>query len=230
MSTDLRDLIAAELRRHPRISHQRLFEAPDMATQLAAALPALTPFRADFAGAIAILDWDHRLPSRAAVLRIYGYYDQDTLDAGRQAYDERLALIASRDRFPEFDVPDFQDLGADEAYEADLSLEGQVERCRLVSSWRRAISESESQRAIEITRKSKQFTQVRKGARGRPAHLGDLEAICWTPPCESEHASWTVDVWFLTAFDGRVGTGKSFLVDLVAGTVVTVRDFSVRSG
>ena len=64
----------------------------------------------------------------------------------------------------------------------------------------------------------------------RPAHLGDLEAVSWTPPCESEHQEWTLDVWYLQAFDGRVGTGRSFLVDVKQSTVVAVRDFSVRTG
>ena len=60
--------------------------------------------------------------------------------------------------------------------------------------------------------------------------LGDLEAVSWTPPCETGHPRWTLDVWYLLAFDGRVGSGRSLLVDLEDRKVVTVRDFSVRAG
>ena len=64
----------------------------------------------------------------------------------------------------------------------------------------------------------------------RPSYLGELEAVSWTPPCETQHGRWTLDVWYLLAFDGRVGTGRSFLIDLVDNLVVTSRDFSVRTG
>jgi hypothetical protein len=42
---------------------------------------------------------------------------------------------------------------------------------------------------------------------------------------------WTVDVWWLTAFDGRHGRGWSFLVELEAsGRVLSHREFAVRTG
>ena len=42
----------------------------------------------------------------------YGYYGEDTLDAGYEAFDDRLDQIAERDKYPEFDVPDFDGLAA----------------------------------------------------------------------------------------------------------------------
>ena len=60
--------------------------------------------------------------------------------------------------------------------------------------------------------------------------LGDLEAVSWTPPCETEHERWTLDVWYLLAFDGRIGSGRSFLADVETKQIVSVRDFSVRTG
>jgi hypothetical protein len=54
--------------------------------------------------------------------------------------------------------------------------------------------------------------------------------VSWTPPCETQHERWTLDVWYLLAFDGRVGTGRSFLIDLGTSAVVSSRDFSVRTG
>ena len=60
--------------------------------------------------------------------------------------------------------------------------------------------------------------------------LGDAEATSWTPPCESGHSSWTLDVWYLLAYDGMFGQGRSFLVDLDEERVVSVREFSLRPG
>jgi hypothetical protein len=54
--------------------------------------------------------------------------------------------------------------------------------------------------------------------------------VSWTPPCESDHVRWTLDVWYLLAFDGRIGSGRSFLADLESKQIISVRDFSVRTG
>lgn len=227
---DLRQAVAGDLRRHPRVAYQSLMGEADAGAQLAARLPPLPPFRQSYAGALSVIDWDHRLPSRALVLRIYAYYDADSLAAGEEAFDDRLEAIGKHDRFPEFDVPDFDQLAADEAYEIELGIDGELGRCRLTSAWRREIASSDGARAVEIARGSEEFKKLAQTAAGRPAHLGGLEAVSWTPPCESQHPGWTLDVWYLLAFDGRTGTGRSFLVDVDAGTVVTVRDFSVRAG
>ena len=75
MGVDLRDLLRAELRIHPRLVQQGLFTRIDARTRIAAAIPPLVPFaEADYAGGIWIVDWDHRLPSRHAILRLYAYY------------------------------------------------------------------------------------------------------------------------------------------------------------
>lgn len=229
MIRDLRELIAKDLRRHPRVAYQGLFAEPDAAVRLAEALPPLTPFRTPYHGCIAVVDWDHRLPSTALALRVYAYYDADTLAAGHEAFDDRLEAIGARDRYPEFDVPDFDDIAADEAYEIELTPTGKVGSARLTSAWRREIGRDDARRAVSIASQSAPYRTLAASASRRPPHLGDLEAVSWTPPCESGHARWTLDVWYLLAFDGRVGTGRSFLVDLDAGEVVTVRDFSVRT-
>jgi hypothetical protein len=191
-------------------------------------LPRLLPFRSAYAGAIAILDWDHRLPSKQLALRIYAFYDEDTFAAGEASYDDRLEEIGVKDRFPEFDVPDFSDLPADEAYEAELDVDGKVQGCRLTSAWRREISDEDAHGAVKIARSSEEFKKL--AALERARNLGDLEAVSWTPPCESGHPRWTLDVWYLLAFDGRIGTGRSLLVDPGERRVVAVRDFSVRAG
>lgn len=227
---DLRQLVAADLRRHPRVAYQGLLAESDAGTRLSAALPEMPPFRTPYAGALTVIDWDHRLPSRGLVLRIFAYYRAESLAAGQEGFDDRLEEIGRVDRFPEFDVPDFDHLVADEAYEVELTTTGEVGRCRLTSAWRREIATADSTGAVEVTRVSEEFKRLTPLLSNRPAHLGGLEAVSWTPPCESQHPVWTLDVWYLLAFDGRIGTGRSFLVDPTAKAVVAVRDFSVRAG
>ncbi len=236
-TSDLRTLVARDVRRHPRVEYQELIRELDAAKQLAEALPPLIPFSRPgvrgaptFRGAIAILDWDHRLPSTDLVLRIYGYYTKSSLAAGEKAYDDRLELIAARDRFPEFDVPDFANLVADEAYEVELDTDGVVGECQLTSSWRRHIARKEASKAEAAVRESREFREIDEAAIGRPPQLGGAEAVSWTPPCESGHSHWTIDVWYLLSFDGRVATGRSFLVDLRGPEVVTSREINVRAG
>jgi hypothetical protein len=190
----------------------------------------MPPFRRDYAGALSILDWDHRLPSQILALRIYAYYTTEAMAAGEEAFDDRLEEIGLRDRYPEFDVPDFEQLVADEAYEIELSPSGEIGRCRLTSSWRREIAPADSAEAVALTRRSEQFAELSTSLPDRPPSLGDLEAVSWTPPCESQLDRWTLDVWYLLQFDGRMGSGRSFLVDLDESAVVAVRDFSVRAG
>lgn len=230
MPADLRTFLARELRLHPRVAYQGFFNHEGAAAELAAELPPMPPFRSDYAGAIAILDWDHRLPSQMLALRVYAYYSGDTLAAGHEAFDDRLEVIGQSDRYPEFDVPDFEHLAADEAYEIEISPGGEIGRCRLTSSWRRDIKRDDGGRAVKLVRRSQQFADLEKSFPDRPPNLGDLEAVSWTPPCESQLAVWTLDVWYLLQFDGRMGSGRSFLVDLGADSVAAVRDFSVRAG
>ncbi len=230
MSNDLRAFVAEEIRLHPRVAYQGVFAGESAAAQIAASLPPLPSFRQEYAGAIAIVDWDHKLPSASLALRIYGFYSDETLEAGMEAYDDRLEQIAERDRYPEFDVPDFDALAADEAYEIELSPAGIVGRCRLTSAWRRTIASADAAASVALASKSSEFQKLLASTGQRPAYLGDLEAVSWTPPCESQHARWTLDVWYLLAFDGRIGSGRSFLVDLVDNQLVTTRDFSVRTG
>jgi hypothetical protein len=86
---------------------------------------------------------------------------------------------------------------------------------------------------VTVVRGSTQYADARKAEPGRQPHLGDLEAVAWTPPCESNLARWTLDVWWLTSFDGRIGKGWSFLVDVGhpgAEQVVAAREFTIRAG
>jgi hypothetical protein len=225
------DKILAELRHHPRVAYQSLVSHPNQLEQLRTTLPALVPFGdAHFYGVIPVVDWDHRLPSRSAVLRIFAYYTETTMRAGTAEFEGRKQQITAQDRFPEFDVPDYAGISADEAYEADLDTNAAVVKIRLVSGWRRDIEEQTAHDAVQIARRSDQFKKLAQETRGqRPDYLGDLEAVSWTPPCESGLADWSIDVWYLMYLDASVGKGRSFLVDMGRQAVVGVREFVVRS-
>lgn len=223
----------SELSVHPRVAQQAITQDKAQAA-LDAALPRVQAFRDHpIHSTVAVLDWDHRLPSKQLTMRLHLFYDE----AARGRFDQSLARrreeIAARDLFPEFDVPDFAGLPADEAYDIELTLGLEIEAMRLTSPWRRDVAEDDANAAIEAVRSSSVFADVRQQEIGRSPALGDLEAVAWTPPCESGQKRWTLDVWWLTSFDGRIGRGWSFLVD-PAGSgderVVASREFTVRAG
>jgi hypothetical protein len=225
------ETILEALRRHPRVVHQKMAADATQQQQLRASMPFFLPFEApSFHGFIPVLDWDHKLPSRVGILRVYAYYSELTYRAGLAEFTAREEQIEAQDEFPEFDVPDFVGLTADEAYEGDVEPSGKVQQIRLVSAWRRDISHSDARVAVQVARRSEEFRQVASKAKRRPDYLGDLEAVSWTPPCESAYAKWTIDVWYLMDLDAAMGKGRSFLVDLKLKQVVGVREFVVRSG
>jgi len=170
------------------------------------------------------------LPSRQAVLRLYAHYTDERRREAQRALDDRLAEIGKADLFPEFDVPDFVGLPADEAYETEVDLSGNPSRLRLISDWRREIQQAPGEQSVEIVRASEPFRELRAKAKIRPAALGDLEPAEWSPPCETGHVRWGVDVWYLLTFNGMVGEGRAFLVDLEERAVVRERDFQFRAG
>ena len=223
--------IVGTLRRHPRVVHQELVAKEEQLHQLLLSLPLLVPFGdVNYHELLAILDWDHRIPSTAAILRVFAFYSETTFTAGSSEFSARCELIERQDVFPEFDVSDFVGLTADEVYEAEVEDSGAVQQFRLTSNWRRDIDIESSRTAVNLVRQSEDFNQLLTTMKTRPEHLGDLEAVCWTPPCESAHPTWTIDVWFLTELNDSVGQGRSFLVDLEELRVIGVREFMVRSG
>jgi len=229
MGKDLKQFLGETLLTHPRVAQQGLFSSSEAQSAVLAALPTLTGFRRDYEDGFAVLDWDHRIPSRELILRVFGYYSKPTSVAGRNTLAERIKEIDEKNRFPEFDLPDFDSLFAEDAYECRLKLDGTLEDCRLISGWRRDVDSDDGKHAVRLATDSDEYQQLLQLAGGRPSHYGELEAVSWTPPCESQHSNWCVDVWYLLSFDGRTGTGKSLLVDLDSKLVISMRDFSVRA-
>nr|WP_316629169.1 hypothetical protein [uncultured Brevundimonas sp.] len=97
MTSDLRTFVAKDLRIHPRVAYQGMFTGEDVAPELASDLPPMPPFRSDYFGAISVVDWDHRLPSRDLILRVYAFYTESAYAAGEEAFDDRLEDIGTRD-------------------------------------------------------------------------------------------------------------------------------------
>jgi hypothetical protein len=228
---DLREELKRGVKLHPRIVAQGLFKKADELQKIAETLPVFLPFKGkSYKAAMWIVDWDHRIPSREYVLRLYVFYTAQGRAIGELAFAERLAQIESEDLFPEFDVSDFVGLSADEVYEAEGPIGGERKPFRLVSEWRREIDAKSARKAEQIARSSPHFQEVASETRARPPGLGDLEAAEWCPPSESGHSRWGVDVWYLRSFNGMVGEGTAFLVDLEDEMVVRQRDFQFRAG
>ncbi len=227
--SDIKAKIAQSMIAHPRVLHQRLLRNGRDAERFASVLPVVVPFKENtYHGFIPILDWDHRLPSRELVLRVYAYYTEESAEVGWADQKARAAEIARIDKYPEFDVPDFADLVADEAYEVVMHLDGTFISSRLTSAWRRELEPRDASAAIQIVRTSNEFLQLQEQVPDRSEALGDAEATSWTPPCESGYHRWTLDVWYLLSYDGMFGQGRSFLVDLQDQRVVSVREFTLR--
>jgi hypothetical protein len=231
MGLDLRDLLKEQLIVHPRLAGQAALTTATNGPRLAAELPPLVPFGdATYVGGDWILDWDHRLPSKNAILRLSAYYSEERREAARAIRDKRLEEIRRDDLYPEFDVPDLAGMPADEAYEAEIEIGSAPARLRLVSEWRREIAPEAAERAVAVVRASPSFHEVIGQGTFRPPGLGDLEAAEWSPPCESGHARWGIDVWYLLTYNGMVGEGRAFLVDGREPLVVRERDFQFRAG
>lgn len=228
MFDDLHPLIASDLRRHPRVVQQGLFGDEASALRLIEQLPAFPKLRQSYAGLMAIIDWDHRLPSRVLTLRLNAYYSKQAHTRAENEYVERADAIAARNLYPEFDVTDFAELPADESYEIDILPGGSVLECRFTAPWRRDVSPREAAAALSITESSNEFQQITKEAGARPPYLGKPEAVAWAPPCETGCEGWTVDVWYLLSFDMGMGVGKSFLCDLRTNQMAFVRDFNAQ--
>jgi hypothetical protein len=228
---DLRDELKRAIRLHPRVVSQGLFKEPADLEKIAAVLPVFLPFKGKaYKAALWVLDWDHRVPSRDYIVRLYAHYSAHGKAVGEVSFADRVSQIEREDLFPEFDVSDFGGLGADEVYEAEGPIGGDLKSFRLVSEWRREIDPKAARKAEQVARNSHNFREVASQTRARPPGLGDLEAAEWCPPSESGHGRWGVDVWYLRSFNGMVGEGTAFLVDLEEEQVVRQRDFQFRAG
>ncbi len=190
-------------------------------------LPSLPPLTGPFTHGIAILDWDHKLPSKRLLLRVLGYYTKKEYTLALDELERRKKEQDYRDKYPEFDIADYENVPASEAYECEFDLSGEFVSARLTSVWRRNIPSGIADMAENLVKTSPEFERDQKLIKNRPNHFGGLESVSWVPPCESGLPMWCVDTWFLLAFDGHTGSGLSYLVDPNSKQVALARDFSV---
>ena len=107
------DQALLNLQLHPRIAFPDLFTGDAQREKLLATLPDLVCFEDNrYQGVISLIDWDHRLPTTAPILRVFGFYDVESLVLGTKAISSRRARIEAADKFPEFNVPDFAGMPA----------------------------------------------------------------------------------------------------------------------
>lgn len=229
VAENYRKRISGSLSLHPRVEYQDVVKASEDRQRFSSQVPDLVPFGSnEYHEFLPILDWDHQLPSKQFFLRVYAYYTPESYELGKADLEARFAKIKRMDKYPEFDVPDFSDMLADEAYEITLDSDGKRKSCRLTSTWRRELDANKAASAAAVVKKSREFAKINSSFKKRPENLGDAEAVSWTPPCESSYENWTMDVWYLVAYDGMHGKGRSFLVDLEKKKIVAVREFTVR--
>ncbi|TPV94776.1 MAG: hypothetical protein B7733_13265 [Myxococcales bacterium FL481] len=204
---------------HVRVSDQALAPTGDALAQLIAAFPDLVPFgAADYVDAWAVLDWDHRLPSEQLILRVFGIYDPsrgDTFARARATIDEQ---IEKDNLFPEFDLPDYGELVADEVYLATYRPQtGTIGDVVFSSNWRRQVLETQLEAAREALESHPPY-QAALETRA-DASLGAAMLVGWVPPALAQCERWCIEFWLLMRFDGSTGEANVFVVDPDDGTV-----------
>ncbi|MDC0718033.1 hypothetical protein [Nannocystis bainbridge] len=209
----VRAAVLQRLKVHVRIAQQGLAPTPDQRRRLAASLPELVAFGdRRYAQCHAVLDWDHRLPSDAAVLRLYLSYTDREAGAIESALKSRDREIDAGNLYPEFDVPDYADVDASESYVAVLKPgTHEVGDLRFFSDWRKGVHQSVAREAVAAVRTSPSYERsMRERSHD---NLGPPVVIGWTPPCLAQSKHWAIEVWLLVDFDGHVGRAHVFMVD-----------------
>jgi hypothetical protein len=181
--------------------------------KLAASLPDILAFGdRRYAAAHVVLDWDHRLPSEALLLRLYlSYTDREAADV-ENAFKARDREIDAGNLYPEFDVPDYGEIDASETYVGLVRPKGnEVEELRFFSDWRKSVQQPVVRDVLAAVRGHAGYERSMR----ERSHdtLGPPVVIGWTPPCLANSKHWAVEVWLLVDFDGHMGRAHVFMVD-----------------
>ena len=209
----VRTALLQRLKVHTRVAQQGLGPTPDVRKKLAASLPDILAFGdRRYAAAHVVLDWDHRLPSEAMLLRLYlSYTDREAADV-ENALKARDREIDSGNLYPEFDVPDYGEIDASETYVGLVRPKGQeVEELRFFSDWRKSVQQPVVRDVLAAVRGHAGYERsMRERSHD---NLGPPVVIGWTPPCLANSKHWAVEVWLLVDFDGHMGRAHVFMVD-----------------
>jgi hypothetical protein len=195
---------------------------------IAATLPTIVPFGSrSYADVQVAFDWDHRIPSRALLVRIFATWDAGSARHVRAALNAADAAIARDNLYPEFDLPDYSDVDAHEVYAGVLLPDGvEIADFQLVSDWRRQVPMEAAEPAVEAVARSSAFAALR--TRPSPEGLGSPTVAGWAPPFAAGGDRWAVEVWVVTQFDGREGRARAFYVDPIDGTITREDETQLR--
>lgn len=224
----VRHVLRHELKVHVRIQDQGKAPTQAQLDQLAETIPDVVAFGENaFAGVRAVLDWDHQIPSKYALLRILACYRQADLERLDALIEDRDEEIAEGNLYPEFDVPDFGDLDASESYVALMTPGSiEIEDFRFMSTWRKQVRAAVADLAVETVKSTPSYQRAAASRSGEG--LGGPVVIGWAPPCLANTATWAVEIWLLTEFDGHQGKARVFMVDLEQKTVTREFDTDVQ--
>ncbi len=209
----VRTALIQRLKVHTRVGQQGLGPTPELRKKLAASLPDILAFGdRRYAAAHVVLDWDHRLPSEALLLRLYlSYTDREAADV-ENALKARDREIDAGNLYPEFDVPDYGEIDASETYVGLVRPKGnEVEELRFFSDWRKSVQQPVVRDVLAAVRGHAGYERsMRERSHD---NLGPPVVIGWTPPCLANSKHWAVEVWLLVDFDGHMGRAHVFMVD-----------------
>ncbi len=209
----VRTALLQRLKVHTRVAQQGLGPTPDVRKKLASSLPDILAFGdRRYAAAHVVLDWDHRLPSEALLLRLYlSYTDREAADV-ENALKARDREIDAGNLYPEFDVPDYGEIDASETYVGLVRPKGnEVEELRFFSDWRKSVQQPVVRDVLAAVRGHAGYERsMRERSHD---NLGPPVVIGWTPPCLANSKHWAVEVWLLVDFDGHMGRAHVFMVD-----------------
>ena len=209
----VRTALLQRLKVHTRVAQQGLGPTPDVRKKLAASLPDILAFGdRRYAAAHVVLDWDHRLPSEALLLRLYlSYTDREAADV-ENALKARDREIEAGNLYPEFDVPDYGEIDASETYVGLVRPKGnEAEELRFFSDWRKSVQQPVVRDVLAAVRGHAGYERsMRERSHD---NLGPPVVIGWTPPCLANSKHWAVEVWLLVDFDGHMGRAHVFMVD-----------------
>ena len=209
----VRTALLQRLKVHTRVAQQGLAPTPDVRKKLAASLPDILAFGdRRYAAAHVVLDWDHRLPSEALLLRLYlSYTDREAADV-ENALKARDREIEAGNIYPEFDVPDYGEIDASETYVGLVRPKSnEVEELRFFSDWRKSVQQPVVRDVLAAVRGHAGYERsMRERSHD---NLGPPVVIGWTPPCLANSKHWAVEVWLLVDFDGHMGRAHVFMVD-----------------
>ncbi len=176
-------------------------------------VPPLRPFGGNkYVRVRALIDWDHQLPSQHFVLRVYAAYSEHEGDVMQTQLRARESRVEEDNLYPEFDLPDFADIEASEAY-AGVFRPGKdkFEDFRFFAPWRKEVRQAVAKSAIGAVKELDSFKSALRERKNDA--LGSAVVVGWAPPCLSHGDNWAVEVWLLTQFDGQAGKAMVFMVD-----------------